>query len=110
MANQNNNQKVNGATEQVVTEPVQTQVNAEVPVQPAPAPVQQQVAPQQEGGFKTFCKKHWKGLVAGVTGIVGTAASAVVAYKRGKAAGIMSVPVPPMATDQEDYSLDPNRE
>lgn len=102
MANQN--QKNNGTTEQVVNEqPVQQNV---VPEQPAPVAQQvAQVEPQKEG-FGAWCKRHWKGLVAGVTGTGAVVTSAIFAYKKGKAAGVASVPMPQV--EPEDYSLNPN--
>ena len=60
---------------------------------------------EKKGGIGAWFKQHWKGVVAGVTGALAVGGSAVVAYKKGKAAGIMSVPVP---EQQEDYSLNPN--
>ena len=95
--------------EQKKQEQVQNGQQAETPVVQAAEPVvQQQVAnpPAEEGGFKNWIKKHKKGVIATVTGAVAAAGSAFVAYKKGKAAGIMSVPAP----EQDDYSLDPNRE
>ena len=76
--------------------------------QPETPPVAQQpaVATEQKGGFGSWCKAHWKGITAGVLGALGIGGSAVVAYRKGKAAGIASVPV----TDGEDYSLNPNNE
>ena len=77
----------------------------EAPVQAEP---QQQTAPQTEekkGGFGAFVKQHWKGLVATVTGALAIGGSAVVAYKKGKAAGMNYCPPP---TETEDYGLNPN--
>ena len=84
----------------------------QVPVQQVETPVAQetlQVQPQvvvvqQSEGVGNWLKRHWKGLTAGVAGVAATVTSAIVAYKKGKAAGVMSVPVQP----QEDYSLNPN--
>lgn len=70
------------------------------PVQQAAAPAQTAEPPKQN-----WLKKHWKGVTAGAAAVVTAVGSAFVAYKKGKAAGIMSVPTPP----QEDYSLDPNK-
>ena len=105
MANQNqNNQKANNG---VVTEP-QGQQTAGVPAQAeTPQVVVQQPAETQKQGFGGWLKQHWKGAVAVLTGAAAVGGSAVVAYKRGKAAGIMSVPVPQQ--EQEDYSLNPNQ-
>lgn len=100
MANNGQNQK---------NEQVQQVAQAENPqVQQAAEPiVQQQAAPVEEkGGFKKWLKDHKKGVIATVIGAFTAGGSAFVAYKKGKAAGIMSVPVP----EQDDYSLDPNRE
>ena len=103
MANQN--QKNGNGTEQVVAEqPVQQNV-PQTAEQPAGA---QQVAQveQPKEGFGAWCKRHWKGLVAGVTGTGAVVTSAIFAYKKGKAAGAASVPMP--TVEQEDYSLNPN--
>ncbi len=98
----NQNQKVN---EQKVEQVQQV----ETPVQAAAEPqvVQQPVAQvqQETGGFKAWMKRHWKGAVGGALGLGTAVGSAWVAYKKGKAAGINSVPMP---TEQEDYSLNPN--
>lgn len=98
----NGNQKQN---EQVVVEEVK-QVN-ETPVQAEP----QQAAPQvvvqvteQKPGIGGWLKKHWKGVTAAVTGTGAAVASAIVAYRKGKAAGMSCVP----QQEQEDYSLNPN--
>ena len=114
MANQNNQKANNTTGEQVVNggQPVQNP-NGEVPAQPETPQVmvvqQPTVVPEQKQGIGTWCKQHWKGLVASVTGVLAIGGTAVAAYKRGKAVGIMSVPMPPQA-EAEDYSLDPNRE
>ncbi len=102
MANQN--QKTEQNVEQVngQTQVNETPAQAETPVQQAP---QQQVVTEKKG-FGTWLKAHWKGVTAAVTGAGAAVASAVVAYKKGKAAGIMSVPAPQQ--DAEDYSLNPN--
>lgn len=110
MAN-NNNQKVNNnTTEQVVGE--QVQQTAGQPMQQAEPQVvvvpQQTVPVEQKQGFGGWLKQHWKGAVAAVTGVLAVGGSAIVAYKKGKAAGIMSVPMPPQQDD--DYSLNPNVE
>lgn len=95
----NQNQKVeNKATEQQV---------AETPVQAEPQNVQQPVQQaQQKTGFGEWLKKHWKGVTAAVTGTGAAVASAVVAYKKGKAAGIAAAPQ--TVGEPEDYSLNPN--
>ena len=104
MANQNQ-KNVNGTTEQVVAEqPVQQNVPQQVE-QPQMQQVAAQVEPQKEG-FGNWCKRHWKGLVAGITGTGAVVTSAILAYKKGKAAGVASVPMP--VVEQEDYSLNPN--
>ena len=96
MANQKN---------QNVTEKAQEPVQNEVPVvQAEPVAQTAEVATEQKNGFGKWLKKHWKAVVGGVTGALAVGGSAVVAYKKGKAAGINSVPLP----DQEDYSLNPN--
>lgn len=102
MSNPNKQQ----VTEQQVEQNVQ-QANA--PVQPEPqqqAPQQVVVQPEKEG-FGGWLKRHWKGVTATIVGAGTAVGSAVVAYKKGKAAGVMSVQ--PLQ-ETEDYSLDPNRE
>lgn len=101
MANQN---QKNGTTEQNVDQQVQNQA----PVNAEPQNGQQQTTEttEQKGGFGAWCKRHWKGLVAGVTGALAVGGSAVVAYKKGKQAGVASVP--PQMVEPEDYSLNPN--
>ena len=99
MADKNNNK----ANEEVKNEPVQQQNDVPAP-EPTPAP--QQTAEEQKGGFGTWVKRHWKGLVAGATATAAAVGSAVVAYKKGKAAGQCCVPV--QQTEPEDYSLNPN--
>lgn len=102
MANQN--QKVEEKTEQVNG---QVQQQVETPVQAEPQNVQQVAAqPEQKTGFGGWLKKHWKGVTAAITGGGAAVASAVIAYKKGKAAGIMAAPAP--AGEPEDYSLNPN--
>lgn len=90
-------------------EVAQEQQVQQAPVQAEPAPVTvaapQQVQTTAGGGFGTWLKRHWKGVVAAVTGAAAVGGSAVVAYKKGKAAGIMSVP---QQQETEDYSLNPN--
>lgn len=83
----------------------QVQQTAEQPA--VQQPVQQAAVPAQtaEPPKQNWLKKHWKGVTAGAAAVVTAVGSAFVAYKKGKAAGIMSVPTPP----QEDYSLDPNK-
>ena len=95
----NGNQKAN---ENVNVENNQVQQTPEQPQN-----VQQPAVTEEKGGFGAFCKRNWKKIVAGVTGALAIGGSAVVAYKKGKAAGIMSVPVP-QQSEQEDYSLNPN--
>ena len=95
-----NNQK-NEKTEQVAEG---QQVQENVQQQPAATQQNQQTAEPEKTGFGAWLKRHWKGVVAGVTGTGALAASAIVAYKKGKAAGQQCVPV---QTD-EDYSLNPN--
>ena len=106
MANQN--QKVENKTveEQKVEQPVQQN---EVPQQPAP--VQKQAAPAEPAkeGLMDKLKKHWKGVTAVIVGAGLGVGSAFVAYKKGKAAGIMSCPTPEPQQDPDEYSLDPNR-
>lgn len=92
-----------GTVEQQNAQNVQAQQQAE---QPVAAPQQQVPTQQEKEGFGGWLKKHWKGVAATIVGAGTAVGSAVVAYRKGKQAGVMSVPVP----DQEDYSLDPNRE
>lgn len=104
MANQNQ-KNVNGTTEQVVAEqPVQQNV----PQQAEQTPAVQQTVPTepQKEGFGAWCKRHWKGLTAAVLGAGGVVTSGILAYKKGKAAGAATVPMP--VVEQEDYSLNPN--
>lgn len=77
------------------------------------APVQQQnenaaeqaeTTTKEKSGFGRWLKRHWKGVVAGLTGTGAIVGSAVVAYKKGKAAGCNMQPY----QEQEDYSLNPN--
>ena len=96
MANENE-KNVNG---EVKTEGAVQNAPAAEPVNAAP----QQGTTEEKKGFKAWLKKHWKGAAAGLAGALALGGSAVVAYKKGKAAGIMSVPVEPT----EDYSLNPN--
>ncbi len=80
---------------------------AEQQVQQAEQPVVQQQTqeePKNKGGIVGWLKSHWKGVTAAAVGI-GTAVT-TSAYKKGKAAGIMSVPV--QQQEEEDYSLNPN--
>ena len=97
MANQEKNQNQNGQQQEQVQ-----QQNA-APAQPEQV-VQQQVVVEQKQGPKGWLKQHWKGAVAAITGLFAAGGSAYVAYKKGKAAGINSVPLP----QTEDYSLNPN--
>lgn len=94
--NQKANENVNVENNQVQQTPEQPQ-NVQQPA----------VTEEEKKGFGAFCKRNWKKIVAGVTGVLAIGGSAVVAYKKGKAAGIMSVPVP-QQSEQEDYSLNPN--
>ena len=100
MDNQN---VVENKTEEVVVEQQNAQQQVQTPVAQTAAP-----AEQQKGGFGAWLKKHWKGVAAGVSALGAIGGSAVVAYKRGKAAGVASVPVP--MAEPEDYSLDPNKD
>jgi len=102
MANNGQNQK----NEQVQQQVAQAE-NPQVPQQPEQPVVQQQVSAnaEEQGGLKNWVKKHKKGVIGAIVGTVTAGVSGFVAYKKGKAAGIMSVPVP-----EQDYSLDPNRE
>lgn len=96
----NGNQKQNGTTEQVVEQQqVETPVAAE-PQQQAP----QVVVVTEKKGIGSWLKAHWKGVTAAVTGTGAAVASAIVAYRKGKAAGMTCVP----QQEQEDYSLNPN--
>lgn len=92
-----NNKTVDGQETQGQQQEVQQQQQNVQPQQPT----------EQQKGFGTWCKRHWKGLVAAVTGAGVAAGSAVMAYKKGKAAGINSVPMP---EQQDDYSLNPNND
>lgn len=102
MNEQNVNQNQNVGTEQV-------QQQVATPVQAEPQTVQTEATVQQveQKGFGNWLKKHKKGVIAAVTGFTATVGSAFVAYKKGKAAGIMSVPAP-QGQPEEDYSLNPN--
>ena len=96
MSNQNNNQKAEVKVEQTVEQPQPENGVVQVVVQ----------APQSEeksGGFIQWCKKHWKALTGAALGVAGASAATVVAYKKGKAAGIGCVVSP-----DEDYSVNPN--
>lgn len=104
MANGNQKQQ-NGTTGEVVTQPVQETVPVQTEAQVVV--VQQQPAEPEKQGFGAWCKRNWKKLAAGATALLAAGGSAVVAYKKGKAAGIMSVPVP-QQQEQDDYSLNPN--
>ena len=90
--------------EKVETKVEETTDNAKVETPPvaqetvAAAPVKETLGQK--------LKKHWKGVTATIVGVGTAAGSAVVAYRKGKAAGIMSVP----QQEADDYSLDPNRE
>lgn len=92
--------------EQVVNQQQNGQVNQEATQAPAQQQAQQVVEqPKEEPKKENFFKKHWKGITFGGVGLAATVTSAIAAYKRGKAAGIASVP-----QQQEDYSLNPNIE
>lgn len=97
-----NNQKQN---EQVVVEEVKQQVETPVQAEPQQAAPQVVVVTEQKPGIGGWLKKHWKGVTAAVTGTGAAVASAIVAYRKGKAAGMSSC-VPQQ--EQEDYSLNPN--
>ena len=99
----NQNQKVNEQKVEQVQQ-VETPVQAAEPQQVVQQPVAQ--VQQETGGFKNWLKKHWKGVVGGSLGLGTAVGSAWVAYKKGKAAGINSVPMP--TGQEEDYSLNPN--
>jgi hypothetical protein len=106
MAN-NQNQKANGTTTEQVMEG-QQQVQ-QAPVQAEPQNVQANqpaVTEQQKGGIGDFVKRHWKGLLAGLTGTGAAVTSAILAYKKGKQAGMQAIP--PQVGEPEDYSLNPN--
>lgn len=90
---------VNGG--QQVPEAQGAQVPPQEPVQQAANPAQQTAEPPKQNWFK----KHWKGVAGSAAAVVTVLGTGFVAWKKGKAAGIMSVPTPP----QEDYSLDPNK-
>jgi len=94
MANNNNqqNKQVEGQQVQQVEVPQQQPVVQQ--------PVQTQVVEQKPNWFK----QHWKGIAAAGAAILTTLGVSKVAYSKGKAAGIQSVPLPPT----EDYSLNPN--
>ena len=87
---------------QQVVEQGQQQVQQQEPVQQQA--VQQQVVTEEKKGFGGWLKKHWKGVTATIIGAGTAVGSAVVAYKKGKAAGVMSVP----QQEADDYSLNPN--
>lgn len=96
---QNQNQKNVNTTEQ--------QVQQEVPQQQPEQQVQQvqpQVVVVQKEGFGSWLKRHWKGVVAGLTGTLAVGTSAVVAYKKGKSAGTAAA----YQQNDDDYSLNPN--
>ena len=99
--------KNNGTVEPKNVEETKVQ-QVETPVQPEPQVVVQVQQPveQKNGGFFAWCKRHWKALAGAGAGAGLLVTSGVVAYKKGKAAGIMSVPMPQV--EQDDYSLDPN--
>lgn len=100
----NNQKQQNGTTGEVVNQPVQETVPVQTEAQVV---VVQQPAEPEKQGFGAWCKRNWKKLAAGATALLAAGGSAVVAYKKGKAAGIMSVPVP-QQQEQDDYSLNPN--
>ena len=81
----------------------EAQQQAQQTQQEAPVVAQQQAQEQQKSGFGNWMKRHWKGVVGTVTGALAVGGSAIVAYKKGKAAGAV------MQTQQEDdNSLNPN--
>ena len=82
----------------------QGQVNQEAPAAETQQQAQQIVVVEKKVGIGTWIKAHWKGLVAGIVGAGAIGGSAVVAYKKGKQAGMNTVP----CGEQEDYSLNPN--
>lgn len=82
------------------------QEGQQVQQQPQQNGQQVQQEPEQKG-FGKWLKRNWKKIAVAASGAAAIGGSAVVAYKRGKAAGIQSVPYP---TEPEDYSLDPNKE
>ena len=67
---------------------------------------QQQTEQAEKKGFKVWLKQHWKGVTATIVGTGAAVVSAVEAYKKGKAAGVASVPV--QQQDADDFSLNPN--
>lgn len=95
----NGNQKQN---EQQVEEV--KQVETPVQAEPQQAQVVVQVTEPKKEGIGGWLKKHWKGVTAAVTGTGAAVASAIVAYRKGKAAGMNCMP----PQEQEDYSLNPN--
>lgn len=97
----NGNQKQNNGTEQVDG---QQQVETPVQAEPQQAQVVVQVTEPKKEGIGGWLKKHWKGVTAAVTGTGAAVASAIVAYRKGKAAGMNCMP----PQEQEDYSLNPN--
>lgn len=98
--NENENGTQNNGGQQV-PEAQGTQVSQQPANAQTNPPTQTVTEPPKPNWFK----RHWKGVTAGAVGVVTAVGSAFVAYKKGKAAGIMSVPQPPA----EDYSLDPNK-
>lgn len=96
MAN-NNNQQQNKQVDGQQQVP-QVEVPQQQPV--VQQPVQTQVVVEKPN----WLKQHWKGLAAAGAAILTTLGVSKVAYNKGKAAGINSVPLPP----QDDYSLNPN--
>lgn len=94
MANQN--QKAEEAKQEQVQ-----QVEMPAP----PAPVVQVVVAEQKKGILGWCKQHWKMLTGAILGTGAAAATTIVAYKKGKAAGINTVY---QQQEPEDYSLNPN--
>ena len=97
-----NNETKKEVINQATTE--QVQQTAAPQQETTPVVVQQVVVPAEETGFKGWLKKHWKGVTAALVGAGAAAGSAVVAYKKGKAAGVAYAP----QQDDDNYSLDPN--
>lgn len=100
-----NQEKKNGTEGQQVTD----QQGQQAPAQNQTPEGQQQVVNQTEEklGFGGWLKKHWKGVTATVLGVGTAVGTSIAAYKKGKAAGVASVPC---QYQEEDYSLNPNQE
>lgn len=95
------NENVNVQENQVNNGTQQTAAVAEQPQQPVVV-VQTVAAPDEKK--ESWLKRHWKAVAAGAAALGTAVATTVVAYKKGKAVGIASVPMP----EPEDYSLNPN--